>query len=74
MATTAADMPIDGTGASIDKIVSSIELIIVSGVIKQDPYLEPFRDVLRRRFAKTQEWVKTINDTEGGMEKYTKVI
>ncbi|KAK3179700.1 alpha-1,4-glucan branching enzyme [Lecanicillium sp. MT-2017a] len=72
MATTAADMPIDGTGASIDKIVSSIELIIVSGVIKQDPYLEPFRDVLRRRFAKTQEWVKTINDTEGGMEKYTK--
>jgi hypothetical protein len=68
-----AEVPLDGTGLSTIRILSSIALIQYPGIVKQDPYLEPFSDALRRRFNKTQEWIKTINNTEGGMEHYTKV-
>ncbi|KAM3455181.1 hypothetical protein MY3296_002550 [Beauveria thailandica] len=43
-----------------------------TGVIKLDPWLEPFSDALRRRFSKTQDRIKKINDSEGGMDSYTK--
>ena len=41
--------------------------------MKLDPWLEPFSDALRRRFAKAQDWIKTINDHEGGFEKFSRV-
>ncbi|KAJ6781080.1 hypothetical protein PWT90_03061 [Aphanocladium album] len=43
-----------------------------TGVIKLDPWLEPFSDALRRRFGKAQEWIRKIDDSEGGLDSYTK--
>lgn len=43
-----------------------------TGVIKLDPYLSPFKDSLKHRFSKTQEWIKKLDDTEGGLEKFSR--
>ncbi|KAM0246397.1 hypothetical protein ACHAP5_004710 [Fusarium lateritium] len=43
-----------------------------TGVVKLDPWLEPFSEALKRRYSKTQDWIKTINDTEGGLEKFSR--
>lgn len=37
-----------------------------------DPWLEPFSGALRSRYAHAQRWIKTINDTEGGLEKFSR--
>ena len=42
------------------------------GVIQLDPWLEPYRDALKHRFSKAQQWIKTINETEGGLEKFSR--
>jgi 1,4-alpha-glucan branching enzyme len=42
-------------------------------VIKLDPWLEPFRESLKSRYSKAQEWIKTIDETEGGLEKFSRV-
>ena len=42
------------------------------GVIQLDPWLSPFKDALKSRFSKAQQWLKTIDETEGGMDKFTK--
>jgi 1,4-alpha-glucan branching enzyme len=41
--------------------------------LKLDPWLSPFQDALKRRYAKTHEWINKINDTEGGLDKFSKV-
>lgn len=46
---------------------------INQGVLQIDPWLAPFKDALRRRFSKAKEWIKTIDDTEGGLDKFSKV-
>ncbi|RAO74027.1 uncharacterized protein BHQ10_010039 [Talaromyces amestolkiae] len=43
-----------------------------TGVLKLDPWLEPFQDALKTRFAYAQDWIKKINDTEGGLEKFSR--
>ncbi|KAE8168262.1 1,4-alpha-glucan-branching enzyme [Aspergillus tamarii] len=43
-----------------------------TGVIKLDPWLEPFRDALKQRFNFVEGWVKAINETEGGLETFSK--
>jgi 1,4-alpha-glucan branching enzyme len=43
-----------------------------TGVIQLDPWLEPFRDSLKSRFAKAQQWIRTIGETEGGLEKFSR--
>ncbi|KAL2133595.1 hypothetical protein VTI74DRAFT_2070 [Chaetomium olivicolor] len=43
-----------------------------TGVLRLDPWLEPFKDSLKRRYAKAQEWIKKINETEGGLDKFSK--
>lgn len=43
------------------------------GVIQLDPYLSPFKDALKSRYNKAQSWIKTINETEGGLEKFSRV-
>jgi len=48
-------------------------LTVSKGVVKLDPWLSPFQDSLRRRFSKTQEWIKKLNETEGGLDKFSKV-
>lgn len=43
------------------------------GVVTLDPWLSPFKDSLKRRYSKAQDWIKTIQDTEGGLDKFSKV-
>lgn len=44
----------------------------LAGIVQLDPYLEPFSGALKSRYAKAQQWLKTINDTEGGLDKFSK--
>jgi len=41
------------------------------GVIKLDPWLSPFKDALRSRYSKAQQWIKTFDVTEGGLDKFS---
>jgi len=43
-----------------------------TGVIQLDPWLEPFKDSLKSRYAKAQRWIKTLDETEGGLEKFSR--
>ncbi|KAI2464292.1 carbohydrate-binding module family 48 [Annulohypoxylon bovei var. microspora] len=43
-----------------------------TGVIQLDPWLSPFKGPLKRRYAKAQEWIKKIDDLEGGLEKFSR--
>ena len=45
---------------------------MLPGVVQLDPYLEPFSDALKRRYTKAQSWINTINQTEGGLEKFSR--
>lgn len=42
------------------------------GVLQIDPWLSPFQDVLKRRVSRAKDWVKKIDETEGGLSKFTK--
>jgi len=42
-----------------------------TGVVKLDPWLEPFSDSLRSRFSKAQEWIGRIDETEGGLARFS---
>ncbi|KAL7909904.1 hypothetical protein GGI35DRAFT_468940 [Trichoderma velutinum] len=48
------------------------ELQLYEGVIQLDPWLAPFGDALKRRYSKAQDWIKVINETEGGFDKFSK--
>ena len=37
-----------------------------------DPWLEPFQEALKRRYNKAQQWIKNINESEGGLEKFSR--
>ncbi|EME47895.1 glycoside hydrolase family 13 protein [Dothistroma septosporum NZE10] len=43
-----------------------------TGVVALDPWLEPYSGALRSRFAKAQNWIKTIDKTEGGLEQFSR--
>ncbi|GKZ34813.1 alpha-1,4-glucan branching enzyme [Aspergillus brasiliensis] len=43
-----------------------------TGVIQLDPWLEPFRDALKQRFEFVESWVKTINESEGGLDNFSR--
>lgn len=42
------------------------------GLLDLDPWLEPFTDSLKSRYTKAQEWMKNIQDHEGGLDKFSK--
>lgn len=44
-----------------------------TGLIKMDPWLEPFKDTLKHRYVRAKDWVHTIDKHEGGLEKFSKV-
>jgi len=46
---------------------------MVIGVVKLDPWLSPFKESLRRRYKKAEDWIATINGTEGGLDKFSRV-
>ncbi|KAK3100930.1 alpha-1,4-glucan branching enzyme, partial [Teratosphaeriaceae sp. CCFEE 6253] len=41
-------------------------------IVTLDPYLDPYKPALRSRFTKAQQWLHTINETEGGLEKFSR--
>ncbi|KAI0484534.1 alpha amylase [Xylariaceae sp. FL0804] len=43
-----------------------------TGVVQLDPWLSPFSGALKRRYAKTHEWLSKIDSTEGGLEKFSR--
>ena len=47
--------------------------LTVIGVVKLDPWLSPFKESLRHRYKKAQDWIATLNETEGGLEKFSRV-
>jgi 1,4-alpha-glucan branching enzyme len=55
-------------------MLSPIELpsLTCIGIIDLDPWLEPFRDSLKARFAKAKAWIDKIDETEGGLDKFSK--
>jgi hypothetical protein len=42
-----------------------------TGVVQLDPWLSPFKESLKRRYAKAQDWIKKIEISEGGVEKFS---
>ena len=66
-------IPNDGTGIVIWSLKGEQLTDTCSGIIQLDGYLEPFRDALKSRFSKAQQWIKTIDETEGGLEKFSRV-
>ena len=45
---------------------------MTTGVLQLDPWLEPFQGALKSRYSKAQHWIKTINETEGGLDKFSR--
>ncbi|RDW78823.1 1,4-alpha-glucan branching enzyme GLC3 [Aspergillus mulundensis] len=43
-----------------------------TGIIDLDPWLEPFREAIQRRFNYVDSWIKTIDEAEGGLDKFSK--
>ena len=37
-----------------------------------DPWLEPFKGEFKRRFDLAQSWIKRLNETDGGLEKFSR--
>lgn len=78
----APGVPNDGTGTSRLSLPASCRQHFLAafethsvppGVLQLDPWLEPFQDALKRRYAKAQDWIKRINEVEGGLEKFSRV-
>jgi hypothetical protein len=44
-----------------------------SGILELDPWLEPFKDALKRRYNNAVDWVQKINQHEGGFDKFSRV-
>jgi 1,4-alpha-glucan branching enzyme len=72
---TAGQMPTDGTGTfySSNYSIFTLRLTLLSGVVELDPWLGPFKEPLRHRYKLAQDWIKTIEETEGGLEKFSRV-
>ncbi|PGH16532.1 1,4-alpha-glucan-branching enzyme [Helicocarpus griseus UAMH5409] len=51
---------------------AQVQSVVELGVVKLDPWLEPFKEALKSRFNHTNHWIKTINETEGGLEKFSR--
>lgn len=68
-------IPNDGTGTSYNNDHHHLThmLTILLGVILLDPYLEPFRNALKSRYAKAQKWLNDIDKHEGGLEQFSRV-
>ena len=67
-----ASQPEDGTGTKPYPIPIEPGYLTVSAVVQLDPWLSPFKDALRSRYSHAQKWIKTIDETEGGLEKFSR--
>ncbi|KAL4991230.1 1,4-alpha-glucan-branching enzyme [Aspergillus falconensis] len=43
-----------------------------TGIIDLDPWLEPFREAIKRRFNYVESWIKTVDEAEGSLDKFSK--
>ncbi|KAL4980266.1 1,4-alpha-glucan-branching enzyme [Aspergillus desertorum] len=43
-----------------------------TGIIDLDPWLEPFREAIKRRFNYVESWIKTVDEAEGGLDEFSK--
>ncbi|KAG0132953.1 glycoside hydrolase superfamily [Tuber indicum] len=43
-----------------------------TGIVEMDPWLGPFKDDLRHRFSKANEWIQKLNNHEGGLKEFSK--
>jgi hypothetical protein len=69
----AGGLPNDGTGSYTKSLLLQIYTDLVTGVVKLDPWLAPYKESLRRRYVKAQDWITAINNSEGGLEKFSRV-
>lgn len=44
------------------------------GVVKFDPWLAPFADAIKERYKNAQSWIKKLQESEGGLEKFSRGI
>ena len=54
------------------KKIGETRQLTVAGLLQLDPWLEPFTGALKSRYSHAQNWLKTINETEGGLEKFSR--
>ena len=74
LGSTAGQIPTDGTGTpSTAPLSEELNTDKLAGVVALDPWLGPYKDALRSRYSKAQEWIKKLNETEGGLEKFSRV-
>ncbi|KAF3164777.1 alpha-1,4-glucan branching enzyme [Orbilia oligospora] len=43
-----------------------------TGIVGLDPWLTPFKGSIKHRYDTAQHWIQKINDTEGGLEKFSR--
>lgn len=53
-------------------LAGRLPYLTIAGVVQLDPWLSPFKDALRSRYSHAQKWMKTIDETEGGLEKFSR--
>ena len=53
-------------------MVCKVNTLTISGVVQLDPWLSPFKDALRSRYSRAQKWIKTIEESEGGLDKFSR--
>jgi hypothetical protein len=62
-----------GRVGSATQFRSCSSLILLIGIIDLDPWLEPFREAIQRRYKYVESWINTVDETEGGLDKFSKV-
>jgi hypothetical protein len=67
------NFPNDGTGMFSPMQFYKGNINFLIGVVQLDPWLAPFKESLRHRYRKAQEWITAINESEGSLEKFSRV-
>jgi hypothetical protein len=71
---TPDDIPRDGTGTLQTSLIFQVlYLNTLPGVVKLDPWLEPFSETLKRRYVRSKEWIDRIKSSEGSLETFSRV-
>lgn len=67
-------IPADGTGREQLLSLYCLENFtdVFQGVLQIDPWLSPFQDALKRRYSRAKDWITKIDETEGGLHKFSK--
>lgn len=69
---TSASLPRAAAVSAAAPDASTLRPTDGTAVVLSDPYLEPFAPFFRARHDKYTKWVETINQHEGGLDKFTR--